>query len=215
MNQVLYFCMQEKAWCDERVMKHWINVCWKPNVHEESMLVLDVHKAQMTESVQAVLTDKCDTLPVYVPGGCTPLVQPLDVVINAPLKKKIEKLSMQHVQENLQQYVNGKFTASERRVLLTSWIGQAWEELSSNKSMIIRAFKKCGISVAADGSEDDEVEIMGLEKYEIGFEESDSDEDSTTGEDGADKDQDSDYFDDTESDDTDTDPFADVESDAQ
>ena len=49
----------------------------------------------------------------------------------------------QHMEENLEAYLTGKFTAGERRVLLTQWVGQAWE---------IRSFKKCGISTAADGS---------------------------------------------------------------
>lgn len=81
-------------------------------------------------------------------------MQPLDVVINAPLKSKMEAFATQHVNDNLTQYVNGKFSASEWRVLLTNWIGQlqAWEELSSDKAMVIRSFKKCGISVAVDGS---------------------------------------------------------------
>ena len=110
------------------------------------------------------LNQLCNTTPVYVPPGCTSLVQPLEVV-NAPFKWKIETCAMQHVQDNLEQYLNGKFTASERRVLLTGWIGQAWEDISSNKEMIVRSFKKCGISVAADGSEDSEIHIEGLESW--------------------------------------------------
>lgn len=159
--------IQDNAWCDERVMAHWVKTCWKPNVKEEAMLVLDVHKAQMTDNIKSALLRDCNTTPVYVPPGCTSLVQPLDVVVNAPFKKKIETCAMQHVQDNLEQYLNGKFTASERRVLLTGWIGQAWEEISSNKKMIERSFKKCGISVAADGSEDSEIHIEGLEEYTI------------------------------------------------
>ena len=159
---------------------------------EEAMLVLDVHKAQMTESIKSALLSNCNTTPVYVPPGCTSLVQPLDVVVNAPFKKKIETCAMQHVQENLEQYLNGKFTASERRVLLTGWIGQAWEEISSNKEMIVRSFKKCGISVAADGSEDSEIHIEGLEDYIIEADSS-SEEDSLFA-------------------DSDTDPFADLDS---
>ena len=31
--------------------------------------------------------------------------------------------------------------------LITKWVGQAWEEISEDKEMIIRSFNKCGISV--------------------------------------------------------------------
>jgi hypothetical protein len=33
--------------------------------------------------------------------------------------------------------------------------------------MIVRSFKKCGISVAADGSEDSEIHLEGLEDYQV------------------------------------------------
>ena len=45
--------------------------------------------------------------------------------------------------------------------------GEAWEELSKNKKIAVRAFRKCGISVAADGSEDFDIHLEGLEDYEI------------------------------------------------
>ena len=46
-------------------------------------------------------------------------------------------------------------------------MGEAWEQLSLNKEIAVRAFKKCGISVAADGSENYEIHLEGLEDYEV------------------------------------------------
>ena len=37
--------------------------------------------------------------------------------------------------------------------------------------MVIRLFKKCGISTAIDGSEDDEINFAGLQDYCIGDDE--------------------------------------------
>ena len=39
--------------------------------------------------------------------------------------------------------------------------------------MITRSFKKCGISTAADGSEDFDVHLEGLENYEVQMDDSD------------------------------------------
>ena len=39
--------------------------------------------------------------------------------------------------------------------------------MSSKQEMIQRAFRKCGISVAVDGSEDVEIHIEGLEDYTV------------------------------------------------
>lgn len=41
------------------------------------------------------------------------------------------------------------------------------EELSQNKEMTVRVFGKCGISIAADGSEDFDIHIEGLSEYSV------------------------------------------------
>ena len=56
-----------------------------------------------------------------------------------------------HLQENVEDYVQGKINASTKRVLFIKWVGQAWEGISTKKDVIIRSFKKCGISVGIDG----------------------------------------------------------------
>ena len=99
-------------------------------------------------------------------------VQPLDVVVNAPFKRFVDDLATSHMQENLDDYVHGNFSAKQQRILLTAWIGEAWEKICANKDMIIRGFRKCGISVAVDGSEDNDINIKELENYQV-----DSDDD--------------------------------------
>ena len=90
-----------------------------------------------------------------------------NVVFNAPFKSKINAFATQHLQEHLNKYLHGKFTAGEQRVHFTKWIGEVWAEMTSKQEMIQRAFRKCGISVAVDGSEDDEIHIEGLEDYTV------------------------------------------------
>ena len=209
--QVLYdrrVCVtfQENAWCDEAVMSSWIRQQWKPVCCDDMMLILDVHKAQKTEQIQKSLRENCKTEPVFVPAGTTSLVQPVDVVYNAPFKAAIDKMATAHLQEHLDDYVKGKVSASERRILFTKWVGRAWEELSAKKDMIIRSFQKCGISVPIDGSEDGKINIIGLEDYEVGASASEdeaTDDDDDPFEDVDDADQfedldDADPFDDTD-----------------
>ena len=157
---------QPNAWCDEEAMERWIRTSWKPYVKEEILLVLDLHKAQKTDRIKQLLGE-CHTTTVFVPAGCTSIVQPLDVSFNAPFKKKVESAALQHVQENLDGYLNGRFTAGERCILMTKWVGEAWEDLAKNKEIVVRSFKKCGISVAPDGSEDTEIHLEGLEDYQV------------------------------------------------
>jgi hypothetical protein len=144
------------------------------------LLALDLHKAQTTDAIQECLRKDCKTEPVFVPAGTTSLIQPVDVVFNAPFKAAVEREATKHLQENLNSYVEGRINASERRVLFTKWVGAAWEELSSKTEMIVRSFEKCGISVAPDGSEDEKINVNGLEDYSV---ESDYDVESDDSED--------------------------------
>ena len=143
----------------------------------EMMLVLDVHKAQKTEQIKSLLRDTCKTEPVFVPAGTTGLIQPVDVVFNAPFKARIDQLAIMHMQDN--DYIRGKFTVTERKILFTKWVRQAWEDISAKKDMIVWSFKKCGISVAIDGSEDSEINITGLEDYQVGESEDEATDDDT------------------------------------
>lgn len=52
--------------------------------------------------------------------------------------------------------------------------------LLTNKDIVVRSFKKCGISIASDGSEDFEINLKGIEDYRI---DSDTDQDTDSDED--------------------------------
>lgn len=62
---------QENAWCNEPAMEYWAKNCWSSRVKEESLLVLDMHKAQKTDHIKTILAEHCKITPVFVPAGCT------------------------------------------------------------------------------------------------------------------------------------------------
>ena len=162
---------QVNAWCDEKVMKDWVLTMWRrplaPEGRKPKLLIADVHKAQTTPEVLEMLKTTCLTDVVLVSPGCTSLVQPLDVSLNSEFKQIIDRLQTEPMHTNLESYTENKLTASDRRILITFWIGTAWEKMCEKKDMIIRAFRKCGISVPIDGSEDDAINIKGLEDYRV------------------------------------------------
>ena len=67
----------------------------------------------------------------------------------------------------MQSFVQGKLDAKTRRILFTQWVGQAWEKISADKEMVKRSFRKGGIAVAIDGTEDSEINISGIEEYAV------------------------------------------------
>ena len=180
---------QEKAWCDQTIMKCWINEEWgniffNPTTPESSgkILCADVHRAQQTATVKRVLQSKSTVL-VNIPPGCTSKVQLLDVSINKPFKDYLRTQFEKHRDENFELYISNKLTASKGRVLVTKWVAEAWEKIKTNKEMIIRAFTKWGITTNEDESENHLVHIeeisyvMPQQEEEFHLEAS-SDEDS-------------------------------------
>ena len=125
------------------------------------------HEHMTTPLVHKMLSSECRTAVALVPPGTTSLVQPLDVSVNAEFKGIIERLQNEHMHANVSLYVEGKMSASQRRVLISKWVGQAWTEVCSKRDMICRAFEKCGITVPIDGSNDDRINIKGLTDYQV------------------------------------------------
>ena len=154
------------------MMKKWISEEWgnifinPPTTGSTGKIfVADVHRAQQRDSAKALLKKKNTEL-VNVPPGCTSRVQPLDVSFNKSFKDVFRQQFEKDHEDNLQRYTEGKISASERRVLVTKSIGKAWTEVGSNRDMVVRSLKKCGISLFLDGSENGEIHIESTEEYE-------------------------------------------------
>lgn len=127
------------------------------------ILVADVHRAQQTDEVRQLLQRK-KTLLINIPPGCTSRVQPLDVSVNKPFKDAVRTQFEKHLNGNLTLHTQGKIPASEQRVVLTRWVGNAWDHIS-NTAMVKRSFKKCGINVNIHGSENALVHLEGISEY--------------------------------------------------
>ena len=87
------------------------------------------------------------------------------MVINKPFKIHVRYCFERHLKENLDLYVEGKLSASERRVLTTKWVAESWEKTKPDKEMIRHSFLKCGLSNALDRSEDHEVHMKDIDGY--------------------------------------------------
>ena len=66
------------------------------------------------------LLKRHETSLVNVPTGCTSRVQVVDVLINKPFKDEVHSLFEDHLDKNLDQYVDGKINGSQRRVVMTN-----------------------------------------------------------------------------------------------
>ena len=73
---------------------------------------------QQIDSVKELLK-KHKTSLVNVPPGCTSRVQVVDVL------KIRRSLFEDNLDKNHDQYVDGKINASQRRILMIKWVGEA------------------------------------------------------------------------------------------
>ena len=65
----------------------------------------------------------------------------------------------------LQKWTDGKFTTRERRVLITKWVGTAWEKLVERRIMH-KFFIKTGCLIAVNGTPN-RINLQGLPAYKF------------------------------------------------
>jgi len=78
--------VQQKAWVDEAIMLRWVQECLRAYTDRNlSLLVMDSFRCHIMDSVKKQLRKTNAELAV-IPGGCTSVLQPLDVSVNKPFK---------------------------------------------------------------------------------------------------------------------------------
>ena len=118
------------------------------------LLVLDsypAHRTRYQEVREALLELNVDM--VYIPGGCTALAQPVDVSIAKPFKDAVRDTWVTWMREDHPLTAAGNLRQPTRQDVL-SWVGRAWHSIRPD--IIVTDFRRCAISNAMDGSEDDQ-----------------------------------------------------------
>lgn len=128
--------VQEKGWMTSDLMLDWIEVVWKQRPGAslgapegtKSMLVLDAFRGHLTPEVKEELGGcNCDL--VVVPGGITPVLQPLDVSINKPFKENLR----QEYEDWIRNPDRKKTPTGRLQKASTStvamWISDAWKRV--------------------------------------------------------------------------------------
>jgi hypothetical protein len=173
-----------EAYCNGEVMLWWIKEFLVPALegavaglapHERppSLFALDAVSFHRTEEVKSVLRQH-NIVPAAIPAGCTSLLQPLDVSVNSPFKKKLQD----YMDERLVQLEDKEEEAiragrplssdsaiGERRVLVTEAVGEVWRSFTNDpvkRDMTIHSFQKTGLALPIDGSLDHLLSMKGF-----------------------------------------------------
>lgn len=147
---------QKNGWMTGEIMEDWAKSVWnkRPGAlrNPRNMLVMDAFKGHLTDPLKNKLRrNNCDL--VIIPGGMTSQLQPLDVSINKPFKDyvKREYENWLHLEKH-PLTPSGKIKKASASKI-AEWVSVAWKKVSNET--IIHSFKKCCITNALDGTEDD------------------------------------------------------------
>lgn len=147
---------QEKGWMNEALVIDWVKTIWqyRPDGlrNKKSLLVLDSYAAHKCESVRRALYNNNTRLAI-IPGGMTCILQPMDVCLNKPFKANLKKMWSQWMIEGPHTFTPAGNIVRPSYPIVYGWILAAWAAIP--EEMIVKSFKKCCISNALDGSEDD------------------------------------------------------------
>lgn len=131
------------------------------------LLGLDNWGAQATDEYQS-LAKSMNTKLAYSPSDCTDLC----AVTDYGLGKTLKEFMVADFQEDFDRrtdYWSGTadgaktISASERRILFTKWLGNAWTKMRARQNQITTAFKACGMYNSIDGSEN---HLIKLPRYQ-------------------------------------------------
>jgi len=165
--------VHEKGWFDDKITKDWLQRVWqrRPGAGlTRSMHVLDAFRYHRSDNVKSLLNNSRTDLAI-IPGGMTSILQPLDVSINKPMKTALRQKWNSWIQSDDHSFTAGGRMRKAGFTTICNWIIEAWQEL--DPAIIQKAFKKCTISNALDGSEDD---IVWQDSESTTYEDEDEDD---------------------------------------
>ena len=76
--------------------------------------------------------------------------------------------------DNVEKWESNKLTASDRRFLITQWTGEAAKQIDRDIRYSRRLFEKTGLAMTADGSDDNLINLQGVEQGTYSFMDVDS-----------------------------------------
>ena len=143
-DNMLLAC-QEQAWQDGNNMLLWVENVLRPHLQERAqgvpvILFLDGFSAHRAQATVDALTN-LGVQVVYIPGGCTGLVQPIDVGVCKPFKDRLRGLWWDWL---VSQDPDLRILRKASREDIADWVYQSWEAMPAE--IIRNAWRKTDFS---------------------------------------------------------------------
>ena len=136
----------QNGWMTGNLYHWWLNNVYGSNMAPRRLFLVDNYKAHLTEESKTIV-ENCNSELLFIPAGCTSLVQPMDVSVNRPFKQRMRDLWVQWFAGHT---VHGNPKQPSRQDVI-NWVSDAWNSIKAE--MIQEPFVLCGITAAVDCSE--------------------------------------------------------------
>ncbi|RPA89182.1 hypothetical protein L873DRAFT_1849434 [Choiromyces venosus 120613-1] len=135
---------------------------------QPTLFAMDLMGSHKTPAILHLLRSH-DITPSPIPGGCTSLLQSLDISVNKPFKEMVRDFTDEKIFELESMEEFERWSVGDRRITTTFCVGDAFYKFHQEKAEIIwRVFRKVGLSLPIDGSADSELDIKGFTGLTIG-----------------------------------------------
>ena len=167
---------QKKAWVDKVINTLWAENIFGPHLEsehpdEDTLLFCDNLACQVMPEFKDLL-DSMNNTRVAGPKGATHLWQPVDHNIGAYYHRyMMDQYDDWMMSGEATKFSEQTLSVSHRRKLLAKWCGQCYDELERKRcaleaagreeeSIFYRAFLNTGCLVTADGTGDDQIQVL-------------------------------------------------------
>jgi hypothetical protein len=155
--------IQKCAWMDISTALTWLDDFKEQATPDEKLLGLDNLGAHCHLSFKEKARKESNSLLIFTPEDCTDVVAVTDQGLGQKVKSRMRQKFDDDYDENPDRWEDGKVTIAERRALMVKWLSETWQELFSEgfQNTVSKAFKRCGMMNAIDGSEDHLIKLEG------------------------------------------------------
>ncbi|KAK3254849.1 hypothetical protein CYMTET_35951 [Cymbomonas tetramitiformis] len=157
---------QPKAYYDDEMCAEWAVSDFNSQVDhvQRKVVFCDNLSGQTTPAWVAGLKES-NTDSHLLPTDVTDELQVVDQGVGNEVKKECGVVQDEWLQVpgNLEKWTTG-FTASERRVLITEWVGEACDRVFTRLDLV-KLFERTGMGLRLDGANDCKITLAGVREY--------------------------------------------------
>ena len=163
---------QPKAWVDRQIFSQIVELYKEDeaiNTGKANLFFCDNLDAQIQDDAVKTMADDLNAYTWFLPPGFTDFFQPVDAGAGRQVKhhsgEELDRL-LDEDDEFFEKWTKDTTTASYRRIMMTRFVGSAWQRMTSkNDAPFRRLFEKTGCLMTVDGSGDDKIEPQELDGY--------------------------------------------------